>query len=431
MNRPSKGRPGRVSKPAAPPRRRLQPQLLAAATSSANTLLHPEIQLGIASDGLKVASPDQGHRMAGDLVDGEAEAEGEVDDDIAHLTHQHSSHQSATNEFDPASGTFTNGLMDSDSDPTASVFMQPLVPSPAGSRMDGYGLHSLAGPPPAPLPKQTTSTENVAADSGYTNLAIESALARRLAREPGVRPARQRRPEQQLNLTRRSNVEALFAHIAGEEIRPPCANCRKGHGPWTLCVVVDGQMCGSCANCWFNASGARCSFHGTYLVDTTTRLLWQVQFADTSFRLAETKAPPPTRHANIQNPHHTSHQQVVLAPGPPSLPDGNHQYDLATAMLHQPSGPGQAGSSNAVGGDAHTSVQLPTPFISVNPTVRYVVEQALAEARGSDRRARQLIKVEIAAKQLALRIAEYEDAVAGDHNPAQDGTSDLDDSGAS
>lgn len=113
-----------------------------------------------------------------------------------------------------------------------------------------------------PAAAAPASTADMARDSGYNHLVVESALAKRLSREPGLRPAQQRRPDQQLNLGRRSNVEALFAHIAGDEVAVPCKNCHKGHGPWTACVVVDGQMCGSCANCWFNASGARCSFHG-------------------------------------------------------------------------------------------------------------------------------------------------------------------------
>lgn len=113
-------------------------------------------------------------------------------------------------------------------------------------------------------PSLMKTTQQLANESGYPDLNIESALAKRLAREPGHRIATQRRPEQQLNLARRSNVEALFAHIAGTPARVPCKNCHKGHGPWLNCIVVDGQMCGSCANCWFNASGARCSFHGKY-----------------------------------------------------------------------------------------------------------------------------------------------------------------------
>jgi hypothetical protein len=54
----------------------------------------------------------------------------------------------------------------------------------------------------------------------------------------------------------------LLAHMTGQSAPKPCKNCHKGHGPWTQCVVYDGQMCGSCTNCWFNASGSRCTFHG-------------------------------------------------------------------------------------------------------------------------------------------------------------------------
>lgn len=114
-----------------------------------------------------------------------------------------------------------------------------------------------------PMDPSIKTTEQFAQESGYHSLNLDSALAKRLSREPGQRHAQQRRPEQALNLARRSNVEALFAHIAGVEARVPCKNCHKGHGPWNSCIIVDGQMCGSCANCWFNASGARCSFHGT------------------------------------------------------------------------------------------------------------------------------------------------------------------------
>lgn len=135
---------------------------------------------------------------------------------------------------------------------------QAAVPSLGGGR-------GAASQQPGQLGMDSSlmkTTQDLAVESGYATIVVESALAKRLAREPGLRLAQQRRPEQQLNLGRRSNVEALFAHIAGDLAKVPCKNCHKGHGPWTSCIVVDGQMCGSCANCWFNASGARCSFHG-------------------------------------------------------------------------------------------------------------------------------------------------------------------------
>lgn len=137
--------------------------------------------------------------------------------------------------------------------PVAQPIQVPSVPPPPSH-------HQHHQPPPPPHHK---TTEQLAHDSGYEGFKIDSAFAKRMSRDPGQRLAEQRRHGQDLNLVRRSNVEALFAQIAGTEAANPCAHCRKGQGPWTICVVYSGQMMGSCANCWFNASGSRCSFHGT------------------------------------------------------------------------------------------------------------------------------------------------------------------------
>lgn len=123
-------------------------------------------------------------------------------------------------------------------------------------------------PPPQSPPHKTT--EEMAHESGYEGFKVDSAFAKRMSRDPGQRMAEQRRHGQDLNLVRRSNVEALFAQIAGTEAANPCTHCRKGQGPWTVCVVYSGQMMGSCANCWFNASGSRCSFHGMFTRAVTT-----------------------------------------------------------------------------------------------------------------------------------------------------------------
>ncbi|RBR02873.1 uncharacterized protein FIESC28_11829 [Fusarium coffeatum] len=89
----------------------------------------------------------------------------------------------------------------------------------------------------------------------------DSALSSRLSNERALRPVRQRRPETHLNMDRRSNVEAFLAHLTGVPVHRACKNCAKGHGPWHECIIYDGQMCGSCTNCWYNASGSRCTFH--------------------------------------------------------------------------------------------------------------------------------------------------------------------------
>ncbi|KAI0460322.1 hypothetical protein F5B21DRAFT_402 [Xylaria acuta] len=205
------------------------------------------------------------------------------------------------------------------------------------------------GPPMDGPPPDANTTENLARESGYTNVVVESALAKRLAREPGMRLAQQRRPEQALNLQRRSNVEALFAHIAGDAAPMPCKNCHKGHGPWTTCVVVDGQMCGSCANCWFNASGARCSFHET--------------------------RNPATHGGQVMGGDAMSFQL------PPAPPQAMAPFNFAS---------------------------IPA---SSDPVVRYTVEQAMAQVRGADKKTRYMLMIEAAARQLAFQIAMYEESV--------------------
>ncbi|KAL8336295.1 hypothetical protein RB601_000218 [Gaeumannomyces tritici] len=238
---------------------------------------------------------------------------------------------------------------------------------------------------------QLRLTEDMASTSGYSGFVTESALAKRLAREPGQRLAQQRRPEQSLNLARRSNVEALFAHIAGEEVLQPCKNCRKGHGPWTVCVIVDGQMCGSCANCWFNASGARCSFHET----------------------RNLQGHPLSQQAQ----QHHVHPLQTAAGGPTS----QDPYAVPSPLALAP----PPGSAPGGGGGGGGGISFGPGLSMTDAAVRYTVERCMSDVRAADRKARQLIKVEIAAKQLALEILEYEEMAAagqGDHHHDADGT---------
>ncbi|KAJ3527081.1 hypothetical protein NM208_g10885 [Fusarium decemcellulare] len=94
-----------------------------------------------------------------------------------------------------------------------------------------------------------------------SDIRIDSALGKKISSEVAVREPVQRRPDASLNMERRSNVEAFLAHMTGVPVSRPCKNCHKGHGPWKECIIYDGQLCGSCTNCWFNASGSRCTFH--------------------------------------------------------------------------------------------------------------------------------------------------------------------------
>ncbi|KAK3375371.1 hypothetical protein B0H63DRAFT_277437 [Podospora didyma] len=334
--------------------------------------------------------------MTQDPTQGEPEADGDLDDDQDHdhnHEHEHHHHQDHTVDLsNPASILANGGGGLGSSGPSAGQTLQQDLQQAA---LAGHHAHQHQQPPAQMQgghqsmdPSLVKTTEMLAQESGYRGLNVESALAKRLAREPGHRHAQQRRPDQALNLARRSNVEALFAHIAGEPARIPCKNCHKGHGPWTSCVVVDGQMCGSCANCWFNASGARCSFH-------------------------ETRNPqlPQQQHAAI-------------------LPTGNVVLPTADPTYHFPSTHGVVSShGSAMGGSVGHAALL-----SSNPMLQQMVSRALGEVRVADKASRQLILIDITAKQLALQIVEYEETMQSQEHAGGPGSSRQggmgDDSGA-
>ncbi|CAK7231451.1 hypothetical protein SBRCBS47491_007934 [Sporothrix bragantina] len=369
--------------------------------------------------------------------------------------------------------------------------------------------HNAQGPETAP-PGTAPSTTDMAHDSGYNHLPVESALAKRLAREPGLRLAHQRRPDQQLNLARRSNVEALFAHIAGEEVAVPCKNCHKGHGPWTACVVVDGQMCGSCANCWFNASGARCSFHETktpmhghsqrqslgggisVLPQAGPTSTLDPQLMGSPLGTAGLAAHHVAQHYTTAHHHHHQQQQhphqhmnqnrqqhalgssslglsqspsVVAATTPSSaaqqaaaaaaaaavavqqLSNGGHHFpNLGTgAATSTATGASSTGTGHGLLSNGNSNISTSSLFnqdlitsllgasrsgsngddagsdavsAETAPLVGLVINQALAEVRNADQRGRDLMLVEIAAKQLALAIVRFgEGAAAGGEAP--------------
>lgn len=282
--RPSRGRPSKVTKPSVPatPRGRVGRTSIPGQHMSPPEHKATEYPEGMISDLNAAAAAAAatavmtaaGMNPGGDLHDAEADAEMEDDDQDTGLHTQHHDHtdhmdlNTAANILaNGGNGTLPsgNGLQPDDQQQQQQQHHQQMQVHQQQQYQPvhmGDPTQHLDGNPHGLDPGSVRTTEDMARDSGYGTLNVESALAKRLAREPGLRIAHQRRPDQQLNLQRRSNVEALFAHIAGDLAPSACKNCHKGHGPWTSCVVVDGQMCGSCANCWFNASGARCSFHG-------------------------------------------------------------------------------------------------------------------------------------------------------------------------
>ncbi|KAB5569989.1 hypothetical protein GE09DRAFT_958018 [Coniochaeta sp. 2T2.1] len=356
--------------------------------SSPEEVRHPEYDEGAIMNELNAAAAAAAAAAAISVAEnaemGEAEAEADMEDDDQDLHHQQHHNQTDHMDLNTAANILANG--------GSITSGGQLTPSADHQQHQMQQHHqptaSMGGPSPHHMdqhnqnldPSFVRTTEELARDSGYGQLNVESALAKRLAREPGLRIAQQRRPDQQLNLQRRSNVEALFAHIAGELAPSACKNCHKGHGPWTSCVVVDGQMCGSCANCWFNASGARCSFHETRNP--------QAQHQPVPL-MSTPSAPPSDPNASY----------MVHAP-PPSQP-----------QLAQPALPATPAHNATLAALGHQG--------SNDPVVRYTVERAMAEVRTADRRTRQIMMIEIAAKQLALQIVEYEESNGNGPNGQQ------------
>ncbi|KAJ9154851.1 hypothetical protein NKR23_g2220 [Pleurostoma richardsiae] len=380
--RPSRGRPNKVVKPSSAPRRPGRP------IDAAQFEQYQEGDGGAAAaEQRDDAAEEAGQHTAEDeLPGGPADAAGHVDVDPD--MEQPADEPIDLNAVNAAANILANGGVSTvAAGPSATIYPDvsdahsvPVVASASPGAMPPAPMSYPAPPEPQQHQPQQhlhaqqqqqqhdfTTTEDMARDSGYTEFKIDSAFAKRLSREPGQRHADQRKPDQHLNMVRRSNVEALFAQIAGDLAPSPCHHCRKGQGPWTQCVLYGGQMMGSCANCWFNASGSRCSFH------------------------EKSNPPPPLYHTHVTAP------LIAAEPGGaypvPAIPLAPHGTE--------PSTPGQAVPLGA----------YHIPAYSDDPNVRYTVEKAIADVRRADRSTRHLMKIEIKAKQLALEIVEYEEAV--------------------
>lgn len=88
-----------------------------------------------------------------------------------------------------------------------------------------------------------------------------SALVKTLTEQPCLREPRLREGVV-IKWHLLANREAVLVQGRGLLTEAPCNHCRDGHGPFVDCVVLPGQLGGSCASCHYNKCGARCSFRG-------------------------------------------------------------------------------------------------------------------------------------------------------------------------
>ncbi|KAI0441329.1 hypothetical protein F4803DRAFT_427242 [Xylaria telfairii] len=87
-----------------------------------------------------------------------------------------------------------------------------------------------------------------------------------------------KRKKKPFSIRRKSNLKAALIQIAGVHHPPAveCLQCRKGRGLWTGCVTAPAQQYNalrrSCANCFYNGTGSKCSFINSHPPGSRTPL---------------------------------------------------------------------------------------------------------------------------------------------------------------
>jgi len=108
------------------------------------------------------------------------------------------------------------------------------------------------------------------------------------------------------------------------------------------------------------------------------------------------------------------------------IPVGHNQHHMAPPHATASSSVGDANpftlaSDMSLGASAGPSALGAVNFGSAlalqDPIVAYTIERAFADVRGADRKTRQLMMIELQAKQLALSIMAHEDERAHDEPP--------------
>src|SRR5205814_1537750 len=131
-----------------------------------------------------------------------------------------------------------------------------LAAAPAAAGANATAAASISAPPAA----GSHPTQALPPLPGNPTAAFTA-----LAALPPLRAANLRRPRV-LDLRRPSNREAYLGQCVGVASAAPCSHCARGYGPWDTCIVVTGQLLGSCANCHYGNEGKRCSLRRSKLL---------------------------------------------------------------------------------------------------------------------------------------------------------------------
>ncbi|ATY63417.1 hypothetical protein A9K55_007669 [Cordyceps militaris] len=282
-----------------------------------------------------------------------------------------------------------------------------------------FPFASQSTPYPMPGAQPSLSALELAFNKYGDAVKIDSALCKKVAGETAKRMPTQRRPDQKLNIDRRSNMEAFLAHVTGQVASKPCKNCHKGHGPWSQCVVYDGQMCGSCTNCWYNASGSRCTYHGNGTAASPAAV--ETPGGDPADGPDETSvnnlpyySTPKDESKPVLDwttPHHdeesnVSSQSQPHVPEPFPGPHGAYLHYHQQPPPHMPHGLPSVGLMP--GGGGHGMATAAAPRMACD-SMGGLVRQAMRDVSSLSRRDRYVARIETAAEELAMRWAEFEE----------------------
>lgn len=100
----------------------------------------------------------------------------------------------------------------------------------------------------------TTQAEN---PSCGRQLVAELKLLPRL-REVEIKPGKG------FSLIRISNQVAALGYTRGQLAHRPCTYCEVRNGPFPQCVIVPGELKGTCTNCYYGNNSSACSFRSMF-----------------------------------------------------------------------------------------------------------------------------------------------------------------------
>ncbi|KAK1781312.1 hypothetical protein QBC45DRAFT_440159 [Copromyces sp. CBS 386.78] len=209
--------------------------------------------------------------------------------------------------------------------------------------------------PPRPVSngKITAEQAHDALTSFEENIGRNLTILRDEAAVRNVYLRKQHGPINNINLTVRSNLEAVFVQLTGNRATSDCQVCKNGTGPFTSCVQHPKVGDGSCANCLYRRQGSSCT-HRILMEDSDDMPLSQHR------KRPESKLPAPVAKKPIEKRRKTidtntatrlespiplpAHRQQPLQPplGPtpaPTPPIVTSQTQVGEPPIH---GPGTA-----------------------------------------------------------------------------------------